>query len=85
MQILVVAMEIMFSKVDMATRKNRRNSRKQEGGRRKRSGTRKLGRKASDWSAAVKRVYQELKRKNPSARLGDAMKEASKRKKNGTL
>jgi len=47
-------------------------------------GTRK-GRKGSDWSAAVKRVYGELKRKNPNAKLGDAMKEASRRKKNGTL
>ena len=43
------------------------------------------GRKGSDWSAAVKRVYGELKRKNPNAKLGDAMKEASRRKKNGTL
>lgn len=77
-------MEIMSSKGRMATRKNRRNSRKQNGGA-KRKGTRKLGRKASDWSAAVKRVYQELKRKNPNARLGDAMREASKRKKAGTL
>ena len=39
----------------------------------------------SEWSAAVKRVYGELKKKNPNARLGDAMKEASRRRKNGTL
>ena len=58
--------------------KTRRVSRK---GRKGKKGTRK----GSDWSAAVKRVYGELKRKNPNAKLGDAMKEASKRKKNGTL
>ena len=58
--------------------KTRRVNRK---GRKGKKGTRK----GSDWSAAVKRVYGELKRKNPNAKLGDAMKEASKRKKNGTL
>ena len=58
--------------------KTRRVSRK---GRKGKKGTRK----GSDWSAAVKRVYGELKRKNPNAKLGDAMKEASKRKKAGTL
>jgi hypothetical protein len=61
--------------------KTRRVSRKGSKGKK---GTRKA-RKGSDWSAAVKRVYGELKRKNPSAKLGDAMKEASRRKKNGTL
>jgi hypothetical protein len=61
--------------------KTRRVTRKGSKGKK---GTRK-GRKGSDWSAAVKRVYGELKRKNPNAKLGDAMKEASRRKKNGTL
>jgi hypothetical protein len=31
------------------------------------------------------RVYKELKSKNPNTKLGEAMREASKRKKNGTL
>jgi hypothetical protein len=61
--------------------KTRRVTRKGSKGKK---GTRK-GRKGSDWSAAVKRVYGELKRKNSNASLGDAMKEASRRKKNGTL
>ena len=47
--------------------------------------TRKGTRKASSWTQSVKRVYDELKRKNPNAKLGDAMKEASKRKKEGRL
>jgi hypothetical protein len=30
-------------------------------------------------------VYRELKKKNPATRLGDAMRECSKRKKRGDL
>ena len=60
-----------------------------------RKGTRKASRKASrkstrkaggsDWAQSVKRVYAEMKRDNRSASLGDAMKEASRRRKAGTL
>lgn len=54
-----------------------------------RKGSRKAGRKgsrkASPWNQAVKRVYQEMKRKDRNASFGDALKEASRRKKNGTL
>lgn len=52
-----------------------------------RRGTRKAGktggktRKAGSWAQMVKKVYQELKRKNKNASLGDAMKEASRRRK----
>jgi hypothetical protein len=46
---------------------------------------RKSTRKASSWNMAVKRVYQEMKRKNRNASFGDALKEASRRKKNGSL
>jgi hypothetical protein len=60
------------------TRKNRKaGSRK--------AASRKGSRKGSDWAQSVKRVYGELKRKNPNAKLGDAMKEASRRRKAGTL
>jgi len=45
----------------------------------------KKTRKGSSWTDAVKRVYEELKRKNRGASLGDAMREASLRKKAGTL
>jgi hypothetical protein len=62
-------------------RANRKGSRKANRASRKGAATRKGG----DWAASVKRVYAELKRKNPSARLGDAMKEASRRRKAGTL
>jgi hypothetical protein len=64
----------------MATRKNmRKNSRKAN-----RKSTRKSTRKAqaggkrSEWLNKVMRVYKEMKAKNPSTRLGDAMKAAKK-------
>jgi hypothetical protein len=47
-----------------------------------RKGTRKSG---SDWNKKVMAVYKELKAKNKNTRLGDAMREASARKKRGTL
>jgi hypothetical protein len=50
-----------------------------------RKASRKSSRKGSDWNQAVMRVYKELKSKNPNTKLGEAMREASKRKKNGTL
>lgn len=37
-------------------------------------------RKVSKWTAFVKKIYTEMKRKNKDAKLGDAMKEASRRK-----
>jgi hypothetical protein len=65
----------------MATRKaSRKSSRKnnvQMGGRKK---TRKLNKKASKWTDFVKKIYGEMKKKNPSVKLGAAMKEASRRK-----
>jgi hypothetical protein len=64
----------------MATRKNRKGSRKAN--RKTQSGGK---RKGSDWAKAVKRVYEELKRKDRKASLADAMKEASRRKKAGNL
>ena len=45
----------------------------------------KTKRKASSWNKAVSRVYHEMKRKNSNATFGQAMKEASARKKKGTL
>ena len=48
-------------------------------------GKRKTKRKASSWNKAVSRVYHEMKRKNSNATFGQAMKEASARKKKGTL
>jgi hypothetical protein len=43
-------------------------------------GTRKAGKKGTPWTAIVKKIYAELNKKNPDAKLGDAMKAASKRK-----
>ena len=58
---------------------------KQEGGTRKnkQAGGKKKG--PSDWNKKVMEIYRELKKKNPSVKLGAAMKEASKRKKAGKL
>jgi hypothetical protein len=53
-----------------------------KGGKRK---TRKVSKGASDWNKKVMEVYRELKKKNPLTKLGDAMKECSKRKKRGDL
>jgi hypothetical protein len=60
----------------MASRKSTRKN-NQAGGRRK---TRKMNKKASQWTAFVKKIYLEMKKKNPSVKLGAAMKEASRRK-----
>jgi hypothetical protein len=59
------------------TRKNRntRKNRKTQSG----------GKKMSSWNKAVKRVYEEMKRKDRNASFGDALKEASRRKKAGNL
>lgn len=42
----------------------------------KRRGTRKI----SKWTAFVKKIYTEMKKKDKNVKLGDAMKEASRRK-----
>ena len=59
----------------MATR---RSSRKSEGGGKRK--TRKMNKKASQWTAFVKKIYVEMKKKDPKVKLGAAMKEASRRK-----
>jgi hypothetical protein len=70
-------------------RKTRRRSKggsscgaKLMGGRRK---TRKMSTGADTWRAGVMRVYKEMKAKKPTTRFGDALKEASRRKKAGNL
>jgi hypothetical protein len=72
----------------------RRNRNKTEGGAStcgmklsggKRKGTRKLSKGASDWNKSVMKVYAEMKKKDKDTKFGDALKEASKRKKAGTL
>ena len=71
----------------------RRSTRGKRSGRSRR-GTRKVGgascrmaggaRKASAWNKMVKAVYTEMRRKNKSATFGEALKEASRRKKRGS-
>ncbi len=49
----------------------------------KHHGTKKSG--ASDWNKKVMKVYHEMKAKNKNTKLGDAMRECSRRKKAGKL
>ena len=62
-----------MAKSRKVSRKSRKSGKK---------GTRKSG---SDWNKKVMMVYRELKAKNRDAKLGDAMREASARKKRGQL
>ena len=54
-----------------ADRKSKKGTRKQCGGKRA----------PTAWTNLVTATYKELKAKNPNAKLGDAMKEAAKRRK----
>ena len=73
--------------------KTRRVSRKERKSRKAAPMERKASRKTqrggkrapSEWNLAVMRVYKELKAKKPDVKFGDALKEASKRKKAGKL
>lgn len=62
----------------MATRRNRTASRKT---RKTTGGKRKL----SDWNVKVKKVYQDMKRKDRNATFSDALKAASALKRQGRL
>ena len=58
-------------------RRNKTRRNKTEGGKRKKG--------PSDWNKKVMGVYAEMKKKNKEASFRDALVEASKRKKAGTL
>jgi len=58
----------------------RRN--KSEGGKRK---TRKMSHGATAWREAVMRVYKDMKKADPSVKLGAAMKKAAELKRKGQL
>jgi len=60
------------------------NKDKQEGGKRKRK-TRRMAKGPSDWNKKVMEVYRDMKKKDPSVKLGAAMKRASQMKKRGEL
>lgn len=64
-----------------ATRKNMRKSSRKSTRKTQRKASRKQGGGASAWNKKVMEVYREMKRKNPATRLGDAMREASRRSK----
>jgi hypothetical protein len=67
--------------------KTRRNTRKAERKSRKSSRKTQSGgkRRMSEWNKSVKRVYEEMKRKDSNTTFRMALKEASKRKRNGSL
>jgi hypothetical protein len=52
----------------------------QEGGRRRGTRKGKGTRKGTPWTRFVKKIYDEMKRKDKNVKLGAAMKEASRRK-----
>jgi len=60
----------------------RRGTRKGKGSRKGRSqkAKGKGTRKGTPWTRFVKKIYDEMKRKDKNVKLGAAMKEASKRK-----
>ena len=59
-----------------------------QGGRRKTRRahkTRRMSKGASDWNKKMMMVYREMKKKDAGIKLGDAMKEAARRKQRGEL
>ena len=67
----VVFSQAQVEQMAKGTRSNRKAARK---------GTRKGKRGGTPWTKFVKKIYNEMKAKNPNTKLGDAMKAASKRK-----
>jgi len=61
--------------------RNTREAHKQKQQKQKQKTLKQKGGKLSHWQKEVKDAHRELKQKNPSAPLGDAMKLASKRRK----
>jgi hypothetical protein len=66
------------------TMPSKRHTRKHHAKRSKRA-TRGKRSGASDWNKKVMKVYHEMKAKDKSVKLGDAMRECSRRKKAGKL
>jgi hypothetical protein len=58
----------------------RSGTRKGKGSRKGRSQKAKGTRKGTPWTRFVKKIYDEMKRKDKNVKLGAAMKEASRRK-----
>jgi len=71
-----VPLAVVFSQAQVeqmakGTKNNRKAARK---------GTRKGKSGGTPWTKFVKKIYNEMKAKNPNTKLGDAMKAASTRK-----
>jgi hypothetical protein len=66
--------------------KKQQKQQKQEGGKKHgKRGTRKMSKGASKWNELVMKVFKELRQKDKTVKLGEAMTEASRRKKRGEL
>jgi hypothetical protein len=67
----------------------KKDSRKQQGGRKSRRHGRKTahqtrkGQRSGSWPQFVKKTYEQMKKTNKNTTFGEAMKEASRRKKRG--
>ena len=71
--------------MDMEGGKRKRKNENMEGGKRKRKnenmeGGKRKTRKASPWNKFVKKIFDEMRRKDKGASFGDALKAASRRK-----
>jgi hypothetical protein len=65
-------------KASRKTASRKTAQRKMDGGKRRK--TRKLSPALAAWNKSVMEVYREMKKRNPATKLGDAMREAKKRK-----
>jgi hypothetical protein len=67
----------------------KKDSRKQQGGRKSRrhgsqtSHQTRKGQRSGTWPQFVKKTYEQMKKTNKKTTFGEAMKEASRRKKRG--
>ena len=68
--------------LEMPLQSRKQKQQKQQKQQQKQDGGRKTTRKAkgTPWTRFVKKIYDEMKRKDKNVKLGAAMKEASKRK-----
>jgi hypothetical protein len=74
---LPVEMSITSRRRQRQQKQQQQQQQQQQGGTRK--GARKT-RKGTPWTRFVKKIYDEMKRKDKNVKLGAAMKEASRRK-----
>jgi hypothetical protein len=65
---------------DKKDQKDQKDQKDKKGGK-----TRRMAKGPSEWNKKVMEVYRDMKKKDPSVKLGAAMKRASQMKKRGEL